>query len=83
MGTFVETESSLTVYCLQPKSNKLPFSFSFAVYKRKFAVPVFHSEKTNGNCRFPSVSFSVYVNVETWRWRHGKMEKWRNGDLET
>ncbi len=84
---------SITVYHLLTKENKVPFSVSVCINKRKFAVSVFLQQKANGSRRFLLVPFSVCENMETWRWRYGNLEtqtqrhgnrkKWIFGDIET
>jgi hypothetical protein len=48
MGTWLKQLSSITVYHLPTKENKLPFSVPFAANKRKVAVAVFRLQQTNG-----------------------------------
>jgi hypothetical protein len=87
----LKQQSSITVYRLQTKENKRPFSVSACSSKQKFAISVFSLQQTNRSCRFPLVPFSVSGIPETLRhehgdmekWIHGSMEKWRHKDMET
>ncbi len=79
----LKQQSSITIYRLLTKENKLPFSAN----KRKFAVFVFHLQQTNWSCFFPLVSFPFVVfqkhgDGHMEKWRHGEMESWRQEDME-
>jgi hypothetical protein len=53
---------SITVYLCRPRKTNFRLSFPFAANARKFAVTVFHLQKTNGSRRFLLVPLSVYKN---------------------
>jgi hypothetical protein len=82
MGAFTETS----------RKTNFRFPFPFSANKRKFAVTVFYYKKNKWKLRFHSEfrrQFAEYqkwgdMNMETWRHhRHGDMETWRNGDMDT
>jgi hypothetical protein len=58
---------------LPTKENKLPFPF--AANKGKFAISVSRFQQTNGSCRFPLVSFSVYIYI--WNKTAANIYKWK------
>ncbi len=77
-GRFAEIASSITVYHLPTKKNKLPFSVSFCNKQRKFSVSFLRLQQTNDSFRFPSVPFYVCGILEKWRHGHGDMETWQH-----
>jgi hypothetical protein len=80
---FLEKQLSITVYSLPTKENKCLFSVSFCSKQIEFVVSVFRLQKTNRNCSFPLVLFSVWGIPETWRHGRGDKETWRHGDMVT
>jgi hypothetical protein len=66
MGMFADIANN--IYCLliadQGKTN-FCFPFLFVENKWKFAVSIFLSQQTNRSCRFPLVSFFIYIYIET------------------
>jgi hypothetical protein len=89
----LKQQSSITVYRLPIKENKL--LFPFAANKWKFAVSFFYLPETKEVSVFHKFHFLFAEfriepwrhgeeNMETWKtWRHGDMETWRHGDMET
>ncbi len=75
-------QSSITVYRLSAKENKLPFSVSVCSKQTPVWRFCFPFTATNGS-RFPLVPFNVYGIPEKWRHGHGGMETWRHCDSET
>jgi hypothetical protein len=86
MGTFAET--AIVDYRLsfanQGKQN-LYFPLLFAANKWKLGVSIVCLRK-NGSCHISLVLFCLrkqgHMDMETWRWRPGNMETWRNGDMD-
>jgi hypothetical protein len=79
--------SSITVYDLPTKENKLTVSVSVRS-NQKFAVSVFCLQKTREVAIF-HLRNSRNVEIRTWRHGNGNtdietwnMEKWRHGDIK-
>ncbi len=88
MGTFANTASSITVYCLPTKEKK--HLFFVIVCSKQMEVCHFRFPFTENNWKLPFSVSSIfclqnYGNVETWRFGDGHigdMETWRNGDID-
>jgi hypothetical protein len=60
--------TSVFCFCLQQRNGSLQFPFSVCRKQKEVVFSI----------------ISVCKNLETWRWRQGNMQKWRNGhgDIE-
>ncbi len=63
----LKQQSSITIYCLSTKENKLPFPVSVAANKRKLSFSV-------NSIFLCGILKDGDGNMETWRHRHGDMK---------
>jgi hypothetical protein len=93
MGMFAEQQTTITVYRLPTKKNKIPFSvsicskqtevchvrFPFAANKRKLplSINLIIRLRNSGNME---TWRHEDADLETWRHRH---ETWKNREMET
>jgi hypothetical protein len=70
----LKQKSSIAVYRLLTKKDKL--SFSVSVFSKQTEVVVFRLRNSR------NMEMEMW-RIMTWRWRHGDTETWRHGDMET